>query len=54
MDKGWTTLNVPDVTGNAASKASALAGLEAALGLIDHIEPTLAAHEAVVAVATTQ
>ena len=35
-------------------KASALAGLEPALGFVDHVKPPLAAHEAVVAVATTQ
>ena len=32
----------------------ALAGLEAALGLVDHIDPALAPHDAVVAVPATQ
>jgi hypothetical protein len=33
---------------------SALPGLESALRLVDHIDPTFATHDAVVAVAATQ
>jgi hypothetical protein len=36
------------------AKVLALAGLKAAIGLVDDIDPTLAPHDAVVAVAAAQ
>jgi hypothetical protein len=48
---------IGDVTGKSARKisaASTLARLEAALHLVDHIDPALAADQTVVAVTTAQ
>jgi hypothetical protein len=42
---------VPD---GAISSRLALAGFEAALGLVDHVDPAFAADKAIVAVPTTQ